>query len=266
MNAVALNLMPTMREPMRLGRVLLAYLVEAKFESLRLLRSPIFFVPFMILPIGLFLLLSVVIPAPPNTTPQAFGNFFYAAFATFAVLGPSLFAVGCPIAAERDQGLLNLKRALPAPPGSYLISKVLMQFAFSTFGATSVAVAAVLIHRTTLAPAQLIAFTAVLVVGTIPFCAIGLFIGTHTSASAAPGITNCLFFPMVYLSGMFFPLPKSLASWAVIWPTFHLDQVAFAAAGLTQLRFFPPLWSAAVLVGVTVLFGGLALRRLARVG
>jgi ABC-2 type transport system permease protein len=167
---------------------------------------------------------------------------------------------------ERDQGLLKLKRALPAPAGSYLISKVLMQLAFATFGACAVAVAAVLTHRTNLALPQLVAFTAVLVAGTIPFCAIGLFIGTHFSGSAAPGITNCLFFPMVYLSGMFFPLPKSLAAWAAVWPTYHLDQLAFAAAGLTQFRIMPPAMSAGVLVGMTVLFGGLALRRLVRVG
>lgn len=247
-------------------RVLLAYLIEAKFEFFRMLRSPMFLVPFMILPVALFLLLSVVVPMTPGTSVKSSGNFFYTGFATFAILGPSLFAVGCPIAAERDQGLLRLKRALPAPAGSYLVSKVLMQLAFATVGASSVAVAAVLIGRTTLGVEQLISFTAVLVLGTLPFCAIGLFIGTHTSAAAAPGITNCLFFPMIYLSGLFFPLPKALAAWAVVWPTFHLDQLAFAAAGLRQFALFPPAMSASALAGITVLFGGLALRRLARRG
>jgi hypothetical protein len=36
--------------------------------------------------------------------------------------------------------------------------------------------------------------------------------------------------------------------------------------GVSELSFVDPLMSAAALVGITVLFGGLAVRRLARVG
>ena len=53
---------------------------------------------------------------------------------------------------------------------------------------------------------------------------------------------------------------------AVIWPAFHLNQVALGAAGITEFSFLAPQISAAVLAGITVLFGGLAIRRLARKG
>jgi hypothetical protein len=52
----------------------------------------------------------------------------------------------------------------------------------------------------------------------------------------------------------------------VIWPAFHLDQAALGVAGVTEFSFISPLVSTAVLVGITVLFGGLALRRITRVG
>ena len=52
----------------------------------------------------------------------------------------------------------------------------------------------------------------------------------------------------------------------VIWPAFHLNQVALAVAGVDGFRFFDPKMAVAVLLGFTVLFGGLAIRRLARVG
>jgi len=51
---------------------------------------------------------------------------------------------------------------------------------------------------------------------------------------------------------------------AVIWPAFHLNQVALGAAGITEFSFLAPHISAAVLAAITVLFGGLAIRRLAR--
>jgi ABC-2 type transport system permease protein len=71
---------------------------------------------------------------------------------------------------------------------------------------------------------------------------------------------------MLWLSGLFFPLPKFLEPWVVVWPAFHLNQVALGAAGVSEFRFMAPQISAAVLVGITVFFGGLAIRRLARVG
>jgi hypothetical protein len=52
----------------------------------------------------------------------------------------------------------------------------------------------------------------------------------------------------------------------VIWPAFHLDQAVLAAGGLTRFRSINPWTSVAVLAAFTVVFGGLALRRLARKG
>jgi ABC-2 type transport system permease protein len=104
----------------------------------------------------------------------------------------------------------------------------------------------------------------VLVLGAVPFCALGLFIGAYSSGNAAPAFANLVYLPGMWLSGLFFPLPKFLQPWAAIWPAFHLDQAAVGAAGLPTLG--SPLTSSALLVGMTVLFGGLAIRRLARTG
>jgi ABC-2 type transport system permease protein len=96
--------------------------------------------------------------------------------------------------------------------------------------------------------------------------AIGLFVGTHVSGSAAPAVTNLLFLPMLWLSGLFIPLPAFLEPWVVVWPAFHLNQLSVAAAGLGEFRFVPVGVAMAVLAGVTVLFGGLAIHRLAERG
>ena len=113
---------------------------------------------------------------------------------------------------------------------------------------------------------QLLIITIVMIVGAVPFCAISLLIGAYTSGSSAPAFVNIVFLPMLWLSGLFIPLPKFLETWAVIWPAFHLNQVALGSAGVSEFTFINPVISAAVLVGVTVLFGGLAIRRLARQG
>ena len=107
---------------------------------------------------------------------------------------------------------------------------------------------------------------AVLIAGTIPFSAIGLLLGARVSASAAPAWGNLLFLPMVLLSGLFLPLPEGLKRWVLVWPTFHLDQLALGLAGVEKFTYIPPAMAAAALAGVTVVCGGLAIRRLARVG
>ena len=167
---------------------------------------------------------------------------------------------------ERDQGLLRLKRAMPAPAGGYLLAKVVMATIFGAISASTVALVALLAGKITLSVPQVATIVAVLVAGTLPCSALGLFIGTRVSGSASPGVVNLVYLPMVYLSGLFFPLPKTLQTWAVIWPTLHINRLALAAAHVPMPGKFDPLVSVVILIAIMLVFGALALRRLARVG
>ena len=256
------------RAPLPLARTLRAYLAEAKLETLAALRTPGFAIPFIAVPVAIYLLFGVVIVGNASAnSPYGAGvaDYLFAGFAVLAVAMPGIFS-GVILATEREGNLLKLKRALPLPPGATIVAKVLMSMAIATIALTLVVVAALLADKITISLAQVAVVSTVLVVGTIPFCAIGLLIGALASASAAPAWGNLVFLPMMWLSGLFIPLPKSLESWVIIWPTFHLDQLALGLAGVEQFTFIPPTMAAAVLAGVTVLCGGLAIRRLARVG
>lgn len=259
---------------MPFGRVLRAYWAETRYEVLRVARTPIFLIPVMVLPVGLFLLFGVVFASSMDSNPQPSGGFTGADLAAFMFVGmatmgavmPGLFSVGQMLATERDQGLLKLKRAQPVPAGAYLIAKVLMQLLFATLAASAIAVTALIASKISWSAVQMIGIVGLLGVGSIPFCAIGLFVGAYASAKAAPGFLWLAFFPMMYLSGMFIPLPGKLALQEGLWPTFHLTQLAYAIVGVKQAAVVPPLMSVAFLAGVTVIFGGLALYRLARKG
>jgi ABC-2 type transport system permease protein len=141
-----------------------------------------------------------------------------------------------------------------------------MGMAFAALAMILMLGAALLAGKVTLSASQLLIMSTIMVIGTLPFAAIGLFIGAFASGSAAPAYANIIFLPMLWLSGLFIPLPTFLEPWAVVWPAFHLNQVALGAAGVTEFSFVAPQISAAVLVGFTVLFGGVAIRRLARKG
>jgi ABC-2 type transport system permease protein len=251
---------------MTVGRTARAYASEVKYECLRMLRAPAFAFPFLLLPVPVYLFFGVMLAGPAVAKNPGVANYLFSGFSVFAVMGPALFGAGCVLALEREQGLLKLKRALPAPGGAYIIAKMMIGVVFAALAMFALVAAALAAGKITLTASQLLIITLVMTAGAVPFGAMGLFIGAHVSGSAAPAFANLVFLPMLWLSGLFIPLPKFLERLAVIWPAFHLNQVALGSAGITEFTFISPLIAAAVLVGVTVVFGGLAIRRLARHG
>jgi ABC-2 type transport system permease protein len=269
MNAVTtnFNLAPAVAA-MPAGRVLRAYLNEARYQLTQALRAPAFAFPFLLLPVPMYIFFGVLMAAGSKDihANPAILNYLFSGWCCMAVMGPAIFGVGVGLALERDANLLRLKRAQPLPPGSYLVAKMLMSLGFAALAVGALTIAALVAGKITMSAGALLAMDGVAILGAVPFCAIGLFIGAHASANAAPAFANLIYLPGMWLSGLFFPLPKFLQPWAVIWPAFHLNQAALAAGGVKSLVFVSPLMTSAVLVGITVLFGGLAIRRLARTG
>jgi ABC-2 type transport system permease protein len=236
-----------------------AYFTEAKYETIRMLRTPAFAIPFLGLPALLYLLFGVVIFGPAIRNDPQSGLFIFAAFALFGVMGPGMFGFGMLVAGEREHGLLTFKRALPMPPPAYLVAKLLMAVMFAVI-VTATMLAVLPLGHLKLTAGQLFAAAAVSVLGALPFCAIGLFIGVLTTSRSAPAFVNILYQMMMHLSGLFYPLPKSLHTIAPVWPTYHLQQLFFTAIGLpSQGR---AITHVAVLVLLTVVLTLVAVRRL----
>ncbi|HEY0955101.1 MAG TPA: ABC transporter permease [Roseateles sp.] len=242
------------------------YLLETRLELLRLLRMPAFALPMFLLPVGTYLLFAFAVAGEMVAKDPDAGRFMFAGFSVMAVTMAALFAT-CPnLALEREQGLLTLKRAQPAPPGAWLAAKIVAGVLCGVIAYLPILVLAAATGQAQLSGAQLAAMSAVLVAGTIPFCALGLMLGSLTSGSAAPAYANLVYLPGIYLSGLFFPLPKSMHFQTVLWPQFHLDQLVFAAGGVTKFQWISPQMAFAVLLGFTLLCSGIALWRLGRRG
>jgi ABC-2 type transport system permease protein len=251
----------TVLEPPSVRHLLRAYLTEARYESLRTLRAPAFGAPFLLIPTALYLLFGTMIPSSDGG-PRPPGPYLFTAFTVMGIMGPALFGFGMGLALEREQGLIALKRALPMPKGAYLLAKMAMAVLFAMLVASVLAIETLLLGRTPLTVAQAASVGIIAVVGTIPFCAIGLFIGARVSGRAAPAFVNLVYLPLMYLSGLFFPMPESIRWVALFSPAFHLNQLALHATGTPSI--LGPAINIAALVGVTVLFTGLTARRLAR--
>jgi ABC-2 type transport system permease protein len=250
--------------PMPVGRVIGVYVAEAKYECLRMLRAPAFAVPFLLIPVMLYAFFGAIAAQGASAQARNIPTLLYTGFSVFGGMGPALFGFGLALALEREQGILKLKRAMPLPPSAYLLAKTMMAMLFAVITTISVAVAALLLNRVEFGIDRMAGIAAIIVIGTLPFCAIGLFIGTRVSGRAAPAVVNLVYLAMIYLSGLFIPLPPAARYIPLASPAFHLNQLCLSMAGAGSI--LPVTMHAAVLVGVAVLFGGLTIRRLSRIG
>jgi ABC-2 type transport system permease protein len=239
------------------------YTLEAKHEFLRLLRSPSFAVPTLLFPAMFYFLFAVLFTSGRGDYHA--NVYLLATYGVFGVMAPGLFGFGVSVALDRDRGWLLLKRAQPMPPGAYLASKLAMAMLFSVVIFTLLAALGTTLGGVRLAVGSWAALFVVEVLGVLPFCAIGLFVGTLVNGQAAPAVINLIYLPMSFLSGLWMPvsiLPAAVRGIAPLWPAYHLGQLALGAVG--QPNDGTPFVHVAALAGVTIAFLFFARRRLAR--
>lgn len=236
-----------------------SYVQEAKCEFLRMLREPAFCGPVIGFPVLFYLLFGVLLDKGEGKAAQ----YLLATYGAFGVIGAGLFGFGVSIAVDREKGLLRLKRALPVPPGAMLLAKMVMAMLFAAIISLVLAVIAATVAGVLLEPSQWIRLFVINVLGVLPFCAIGLFVGSVVGGNAAPALLNMLYLPMAFLSGLWLPLtmlPGIISTIAPVWPAYHLGQLALKVVGFDAGQ--PLAMHVAVLIGITALFFVLAQRRL----
>lgn len=212
------------------------YLSEARHELLRVLRAPSFAVPTLLFPVMFYLMFAVLLPGQWRQFDKA--TYMLATFCTFGVVGPALFGFGVGLAIERERGLVQLKRASPMPPSAYFVGKIAMSLMFALLVLLLLSAAAIGLGGVRIAPLHWLLLLATMLLGALPFAALGLLIGTLVKGQGAVAVVNLVYMPMAVLSGLWMPLfvfPTFIQKLAPIWPTWHLSRLALAAVGQISL-------------------------------
>jgi ABC-2 type transport system permease protein len=213
--------------------VLRAYVLETKYEFLKHLRSPAYALPTLLAPIMFYLFFGIAMGSQFSGG-TSLSRYLLATYGAFGVMGASLFSFGVGIALERSQGWLLLKQASPMPPLAYFLACGVVSAAFGTLIVLGLAILGTAFGGVRFSPETWLVLFAVLVAGTLPFCAIGLAIGALARPNAAPAIVNAIYLPMGFLAGLWIPiqlLPGALRPVAPILPGYHLGQLALGAIG-----------------------------------
>jgi ABC-2 type transport system permease protein len=241
--------------------VVTAYALEAKYEFLRVLRTPAFAVPTLLFPPMFYLLFGLIL----NRSSSGAAYYLLATYSVFGVMSPSLFGFGVGVAIERERGWLALKRVAPMPAGAYLLAKMAMACLFGLIIYLVLAAMGYFFGDVRLAVWQWVLLGAITTFSALPFCALGLLIGSRVNAAAAPAFVNAIYLPMAFLSGLWVPitmLPDVFGRIAPLWPAYHLSQLALATIGHSDGSDLLPHVVAAL--AFTLACFGIARRWLAR--
>ncbi len=152
--------------------------------------------------------------------------------ASLAAITPGLFAFGVSVAHERQNGFLNFKRALPVPRFAYFGAKLAMCMLMTLISVTVLLLLARVTGHALPSAGRALLLILVEGFGTLPFCALGMLIGSFAHGRRIVGLVNLLLVPLAFFSGLLVPLqvmPHALRSVAIFSPGYDLLSMALAS-------------------------------------
>lgn len=250
---------PTFSRPF--GQTLVIYAKEAKYEFLKCFRLRAYSLSTVFFPLMFYVLFGLVMGRQSlgGVGGVSVARYLIPTYGTFGVMGASLFGTASLLASERGLGWLQMKRASPMPPFAYFAAKVIVSMVFSTIVVLLLLLLGISFGGVQIAPIDATKLVATLVAGSLPFCAMGLAIGYFAGPSSAPAITNMIYLPLSFCSGLWIPfmfLPKVIRQIAVFLPPYHLSQLALSVVGAGRGGSNWTHWE--VLIGFTLLCLGVA--------
>jgi ABC-2 type transport system permease protein len=187
-------------------------------------REPMGFVGTLIMPVVVFLVLGRAFAARPAAAEELDIPFNPAILAAILIAISAVQSLVAIISIYREGGILKRLRATPLSPVTILGAHVVVKLAF-----TVASLALLLLAGRRLFPGvmqvNVLSFTAAVLVSTLSILSLGFVIASLVpTARFAQPISAAIVYPMLALSGLFYPvdrLPRALKAIAYALPTTH---------------------------------------------
>jgi ABC-2 type transport system permease protein len=242
------------------GRQLYLLATWTRARLLIYLRTPraAFFT--FIFPLILLLLLNSVNSGQEVTSTAtgeqvSFAAYFTPSIAIFALITGCYTGTIFAVSTARDRGILKRVAGTPLPPPIFLaawsLSSIITGFASVTF----LIIVGLIFFDVSIDPTLIPAAAVTVLVGGLCFSSLGLAVVTFVrKAESAPAVSNLTMFPILFLSGVFFPIadaPQWIRDVANIFPVAHLVDAftgcfdpATTGTGFTSDLWNPLIWTA----------------------
>ncbi len=234
--------------------VLRIYWLEARTEVLKAWRLPVYSVFTLVFPLMFYTVFGLTFGGE-SAGPINVAAYMLATYGAFGVIGAALFGFGVGVASERGQGWLRLKRASPMPPAAYFTAKIVMALIFGLLVVLGLFALGFFLFEVRLPAPTWAALIGTLLLGTLPFCAMGVALGYLAGPNSAAAVVNLVYLPMVFASGLWIPveqLPGFMQRLAPFLPPYHYAQLALSTMNVGRGG---AAWRhVLVLLGFTALF------------
>jgi ABC-2 type transport system permease protein len=181
-------------------------LVYTRFELLRAFRNRRFFIFSFGFPLALYFLIA----GPQRNTADLAGTgisaplYYMVGLASFGTMA-SMISGGARIAGERQAGWTRQLRITPLTARQYFRAKVLSSYAMAVCSLLLLYISGVILG-VSLAAHEWLAMTGLILVGLLPFAALGITLGHLVNVDSVGPLTGGLLAIMAFLSGTWFPL------------------------------------------------------------
>jgi ABC-2 type transport system permease protein len=188
-------------------------------------REPMGFIGTLVMPLVVFIVLGRALGASkPLSAPQVDIPFNAAILAAVLIALSAVQSLVAIISIYREGGILKRLRATPLSPVTIMGAQVVVKLVF-----TVVSLALLMLAGRRLFPGvmqvNVFSFTMAVLLGTFSILSLGFVIASLVpTARFAQPIGAIVLYPMIALSGLFFPvarLPRALQGLAFLLPTTH---------------------------------------------
>ena len=163
-----------------------------------------------------------------NGLPFNQSTYYVASMSVFSVITACYTNLAIAVTFQRDQGILKRIRGTPLPGGAYMAARVIHPMLMAIVLVVICSAFGVAFYDAVLPSGSALVETVVVVlVGSASFAALGLAVtALIPNPDAAPPIVNATILPLLFISGIFFPVQDEAPQWiktvSDIFPVKHL--------------------------------------------
>ncbi|MEV7968014.1 ABC transporter permease [Sphaerisporangium sp. NPDC088356] len=229
-----------------------------KVEATRMLRNKRYIIFVVAFPVGFYLLYSNLWGGQVDeATGVKASVILMVSMAAYGALAASIMSTAVPWSQERQSGWLRQLQITPLPNWMIIVTKLISSLLLVLPALLLVVLAAVITQHVSLSAGQWAALIPIMWVGTIPFAALGLIIGSLVPPDTAQPLAIIGMFGLALLGGLWFPvdmLPETMRTIAHALPSYDYADIGWEIVA----GHAPPASAVAGILGWAVVLCGLA--------
>lgn len=192
-----------MRRPGWLGLAL----AETVLQTRLLLRNVVAAFFTLVMPLAFLIVFNLFLGGGELSDGSPTSTYFTPAIAVFALVTATFTNLAIGTAMARDNGVLKRVYGSPMPLSAYVTGRVLSATLLGLASVVIMLLIGAVAYGVAIPWGRMPLFLLILLIGAAAFSALGVALAMLTpTARAAPAVANAVVLPLVFISGIFFPL------------------------------------------------------------